>query len=184
MVSRAVLAFLIAATLRAQAPLIQNERVTVWDQLRFPAATAAVDTVVIDHAAKKATFYEKSSAIPGASARQIRIDLKDVPGVTERNTTAFSNAFPRPGSKKLIENPRVIVWEYEWAPNIATPMHFHDKDVVVVYFEDGTLRSTTDKGDATDNAYTSTTVRFNPRKRIHTETLVKGKQHAIMTELK
>ena len=42
--------------------------------------------------------------------------------------------------KKLLENARVIVWDYTWTPGVATPMHFHDKDVVVYYQEDGDLQ--------------------------------------------
>lgn len=67
---------------------------------------------------------------------------------------------------------------------MATPMHFHDKDVVVVFLEDGDLSSTTPDGQVVVNSYTSGAARFNPRGRIHTETLVRGKQHAIITELK
>jgi hypothetical protein len=35
----------------------------------------------------------------------------------------------------------------------TTPMHYHDKDVVVVYLEDGALRSTTVTGQETLNDY-------------------------------
>lgn len=63
-------------------------------------------------------------------------------------------------------------------------MHFHDKDVVVVFLEDGDLKSTTPDGKDVVNPYTSGTVRFNLRDRTHTETLVRGKQRAIITELK
>ena len=63
-------------------------------------------------------------------------------------------------------------------------MHFHDKDVVVWFLEDGDLKSTTPDGQSTINQYISGTVRFNARNRTHTETLVKGKQRAIITELK
>jgi len=67
---------------------------------------------------------------------------------------------------------------------MAIPMHFHDKDVVALLLEDGDLKSTTPDGQAVVNSYTSGTVRFNPRNRTHTETLVRGKQRAIFTELK
>jgi hypothetical protein len=63
-------------------------------------------------------------------------------------------------------------------------MHFHDKDVVAWFLEDGDLSSTTPDGKSTVNHYTAGTVRFSPRDRTHTETLVKGQQRAIITELK
>jgi len=67
---------------------------------------------------------------------------------------------------------------------VATPMHFHDKDVVVVFLEDGDLKSTTLDGKEVVNKYTTGTVRFNQRDRTHTETLMNGRQRAIITELK
>jgi hypothetical protein len=63
-------------------------------------------------------------------------------------------------------------------------MHFHDKDVVVVYLEDGALSSTTPDGQKTLNEYSVGTTRFNLRDRAHTEELVKGTQRAIITEFK
>jgi hypothetical protein len=63
-------------------------------------------------------------------------------------------------------------------------MHFHDKDTVVVFLDDGDLSSTTPDGKVVVNSFTPVTVRFNPRDRTHTETLVRGKQRAIVTELK
>jgi hypothetical protein len=112
------------------------------------------------------------------------IDLKDHPVAPIENTTGYPLAFPRPGVKKLLENARVIVWDYTWTPDVATPMHFHDKDVVVLFLEDGDLKSTTPDGQDLVTPYTSGTVRFNLRNRTHKETLVRGKQRAIITELK
>ncbi len=100
------------------------------------------------------------------------------------NKSKYPLAFPRPGVKKLLENDRVIVWDYTWTPGVATPMHFHDKDVVVFYQEDGDLQSTTPSGEKTVNQYKPGMIRFNLRDRIHTETLVRGKQRALITELK
>jgi hypothetical protein len=56
------------------------------------------------------------------------------------NTSGFPNAFPRPNSRKLFENDNVVVWDYTWTTGVPTPMHFHDKDVVVVYLETGRLK--------------------------------------------
>jgi hypothetical protein len=76
------------------------------------------------------------------------------------------------------------VWDYSWTPGVATPMHFHDKEVVVTYLKDGSLKSTTPAGEVVVNDYTFGTVKFNLANRTHTETLVKGSQRAIITEFK
>ena len=38
--------------------------------------------------------------------------------------------------------------EGRFLADVPTPVHFHDKDVVVVYLEDGSLRSTTPDGQS------------------------------------
>jgi hypothetical protein len=182
--SGALLLFLMlfqAGTQPTPKPLIENDRVVVWDI--SGSATAQPSDAVVVSLSGSATFLTKG-APPKTSGRSIVIDLKDHPVAPLANTTSYPLAFPRPGSKKILENARVIVWDYSWTPGVATPMHFHDKDVVVVFLEDGDLKSTTPDGQAVVNSYTPGTVRFNLRDRTHTETLVRGKQHAIITELK
>jgi hypothetical protein len=162
-------------------PVIDNERVAVWDA-PVSAAGRPVDAVVVSLAGD-VTFLPKGTA-PKSAAKSFVIDLKDIKAAPFENKSGFPLAFPRPGSKKVLENDKVIVWDYTWTPDVATPMHFHDKDVVVVFLEEGDLKSTTPDGQATVNPYTAGTVRFNKGNRTHTETLVKGKQRAIITELK
>jgi hypothetical protein len=161
-------------------PVISNDRVVVWDS--NPATAQPLDAVVVSLSGN-AVFAPKGTP-PKSAGRSIMIDLKDHPVAPIENTSGYPLAFPRPGAKKLLENERVIVWDYTWEPGVATPMHFHDKDVVVVFLEDGDLKSTTPDAQDTVTAYTSGTVRFNTRNRTHTETLVRGKQRAIVAELK
>jgi hypothetical protein len=162
-------------------PVIDNDRVAVWD-VTGSVTTEPLDAVVVSLSGS-AVFVAKGST-PKVDGRSIVIDLKDHPVAPLENKSGYPLAFPRPGSKKILENARVIVWDYTWTPDAATPMHFHDKDVVVVFLEDGDLKSTTPDGKATVNSYNFGTVRFNLRDRTHTETLIRGKQHAIITELK
>jgi hypothetical protein len=162
-------------------PAIDNDRVTVWD-VNDSVAAQPFDAVVISFSGN-ATFVPKGTS-PKASGRSIVIDLKDHPVPPIANTSGYPLAFPRPGSKKLLENERVIVWDFAWTPDVPTPMHFHDKDVVVLFLEEGDLKSTTPDGQFVVTAYTPGTIRFNSRNRTHFETLVRGKQHAIITELK
>jgi len=162
-------------------PLIDNDRVAVWE-MTDPTTVQPSDAVVVS-VSGSAMFSPKGTPLKIAG-RSMVINLKDHPVPPIANTTGYPLAFPRPGSKKILENARVIVWDYTWQPGVATPMHFHDKDVVVVFLEDGDLKSTTPDGKDTVNSYASGTVRFNTRDRSHTETLVRGKQHAIITELK
>lgn len=174
-------------------PLIDNERVSVWDCTWTSAAPAAVlsqtDEAVwisIAPSAGEVVHWAKGEARqPKAkTGRAIVIDLKDHPVPPIKNTSGYPNAFPRPGSKKVFENPRIVVWDYSWKTGKPTPMHFHDKDVVAVFLGKGSLQSTTPDGTATVSKWEPGDTRFNARDRAHTETLVDGQMRAILTELK
>jgi hypothetical protein len=167
----------------AGSPAIDNERVTVWDLAG--EMTASHDYVAVSLSKKgTARWGHKGDKVGKADDHIVLVELKDNPVAPLPNKTGFPNAFPRPHVKKLFENDRVIVWSYRWHPGEPTPMHFHDKDVVVVYEEPTALKSTTPEGKDTINEYTGGQVKFNLRDRTHTETLIRGTGSAVMTELK
>lgn len=163
-------------------PVIDNERVTVYDVTT--AGAQPYDAVVVSFTGK-AAFVPKGTT-PKLDGRSLILDLKEhMPAITRmKNTSGYPAAFPRPGVKKLLDNARVTVWDYTWKPNVPTPMHYHDKDVVVLFLKDGDVKSTTPDGKSVVNSYTRGTVRFNKGNRTHYETLVKGEQRALITELK
>ena len=132
------------------APLVDNDRVTVW---------------------------KGTAALPPPAG-----DFVWVPPL--ENRSGYPAAFPRPGVTKALDNERVLVWDYSWKPGEPTPMHFHDKDVVVTYVAEGALKSTTPDGQSTTNEFWPGTVRFNARDRVHTEVLARGQGRAIIVELK
>jgi tetratricopeptide (TPR) repeat protein len=162
-------------------PIIENDRVAVWE-VTDSAPARAFDAIVVSLLGS-AAFLPKG-APPKIAGRSIVIDLKDQPVAPIENTSGHRLAFPRPGVTKILENERVIVWDCTWTLGVAAPMHFHDKDVVALFLEDGDLKSTTLDGQAVVNPHTRGTVTFAPRNRTHAETLVRGKQRAIITELK
>jgi hypothetical protein len=162
-------------------PSIDNARVTVWD-VSGPMAAQPLDSVVVSLSGT-ATFVPKG-VTPNIAERSIVISLKNDPVAPIANTSGYPLAFPRPGAKKLLENAEVIVWDYLGTLGVPTPMHFHDKDAVLVYLDDGQLKSVSVDGKVTTSFFTFAEVTFNPRDRTHTETLLRGKQHAIITELK
>jgi len=179
------LAILVLTLLTFQAPpappAIDNERVQVR-ALEGAVDSLPYDSVWVSNMGLVA-FFAKGSA-PRSIGKGILIGLKDFKAEPLPNKSAYPLAFPRPGSKKLLEHARFIVWDYTWTPGVATPMHFHDKDVVVYYLEDGDIQPITPSGEKTVNPYKPFMIRFNLANRTHTETLIRGKQHAIITELK
>jgi len=190
----AVAALCAAAYGQDAQPVIDNERVTVWDvtwtkDAAYPGGRdrdAVVMWLTGPHA-RTASFLAKGGERPkpGASgARSLVIELKDHVVPPLANKTGYPLAFPRPHVKKLLENNRVIVWSYRWNPGEPTPMHYHDKDVVVVYLEPTALTSTTPDGKKTLNDYQAFDIRFNKGDRTHTELLERGMGSAMMMELK
>ncbi len=165
-------------------PLIDNERVAVWDTTS-PLPPAQHDFVAVSLSRKGTAVWGHKGDTPGeAGARTIVIELKDHPEPPLANNSGYPNAFPRPHVVKLFENDRVVVWSYRWNLDDPTPMHFHDKDIVVVYEEDTALKSTTPEGKSTVNEYKFADTRFNRGNRTHTELLVRDTGSAVMTELK
>jgi hypothetical protein len=195
-------------------PIIDNERVSVWDVTMAPDKPGPAPsgryltvrtyitggTFKITHAdgtsstvtrktgdvvvSAKGTVDREELAPATRSARVITTELKGHLVPPMKNSSGYPNAFPRPGSKKVFDNDVIVVWDYRWTPRVPTPMHFHDKDVVVTYLEDGDLSSTTPAGQVTVNEYKAAMTRFNARDRAHTEELSKGTQRAIIVELK
>ena len=217
MLKKILIAALCVAPLVALAqtakPVIDNDRVRVWDvdwttgpapamefskydaliifttggQLRKVSTVSPI--TVVTHAAGEVMFLEQAAvdkleAPAGSKAHTVIIFIKGEPLPPLKNESGHPAAFPRPGGKRLINNARVTAWDYSWTPGQPTPMHFHDKDVVVIYLEDGSLKSTTPDGQVTINDYPAGTIRYSARDRVHTEELSKGKQHALITEVK
>lgn len=176
-------------------PILDNARVTVWDltwsrgvpELMERTTTNAIWVSVAPDEGR-VVYWPKGAvrraATSDATSRSIVVSLKDSPPATMANKSGYPNAFPRPGSKKILENDRVIIWDYTWTTGQPTPMHFHDKDAFVVYLKKGALKSTTPDGKSVVNPLTVGKATFNARDRVHTETLVEGESHAIITELK
>ena len=119
-----------------------------------------------------------------APVRAVVIDLHDnvVPGIS--NTSGYPDAFPRPGAKKVLETARIIAWDYTFVSGQPSPMHFHPRDVVTIYTDEGAVTSTNPEGVQTVNNHHPGEVVFNQRNRTHTEQLTRGNVHIIAVELK
>jgi len=191
-------------------PIIDNNRVTVWDvtwEKNQPGFTASSDhdavtvylsggqfrvgpSATVTHKTGDAVFRPKGARASetwigtGTPPRTTEIALKDPQTPPTPNTSGYPLAFPRVGAKKLIDNARVVVWDNRWQPGVPTAMHFHDKDVVVSYLEDGDLTAITPDGKTVVNPYKFGMIRFSVGNRSHKEVLTKGTQRAIIVELK
>jgi hypothetical protein len=180
-------------------PRIDNERVSIWEITTQAGKTIEIpsgnrqDTIriLLEQGPRlgETIYTRKGQGLPKNASkmpeRSIVIALKEGAEVLPvPNRSGYPDAFPRPGVKKLFENDRATVWDYSWTPGMPTPMHFHSRDVAVLYLGDGDLRSTTPQGVVTLNPYGFGDTRFNKPNRTHYEEVVNGTQRAILTELK
>jgi len=169
------------ALLLALSSVLSNERVAVTDGT--DTTTHSHDAVVVDLKARSARFVKQGEPL-AANDRSIVIDLLAPPEGALPNPQGLRAPFDRPGIEKLLDNDRVTVWRYAWESGKKTPLHYHRRDVVVVYTADGTLASTTPDGKTQMNPHTFGFTKFSPKGRIHQEELVKGTASAVMVELK
>lgn len=165
------------------------------DTLMVPLTPVALKITGADGKAK--TFSLKAGEVgfwpkgtrqavePENDARTIVAHFKEFTARPYQNATGYGPAFPRPRVKKLLENDRIVVWDYTWVQGQPTPNHFHDKDLMIVYMADGAIQSVTPDGKASPNEFTFAEVRFNLGNRTHYEEYLRGDgPRAIITELK
>jgi hypothetical protein len=179
-----VLGLSVAAMSHGAEPIVDNEHVTVWDTaVALPPSQH--DFVEVSLSRKGTASFGHQGDIPAKSgSRTIVIELKDLPVTPLANETGYPLAFPRKRARKLLDNAQVVVWDYVWHAGEPTPMHFHDKDAVVVFEATGALKSTTPDGKSVVNEQQFGNVRFSVRNRTHSEILAGGKARAVITELK
>jgi quercetin dioxygenase-like cupin family protein len=191
-------------------PIVQNEQVTVWEAtwaqgqsipkwdrdavLVFLTAgsleMAGTDgrPHVVSHQPGDVEFVSKESTsrrtVSKESVRAVVIQLEGHSPPALANPTGLRDAFDRPGIEKAFDNDELTAWRYTWERGKQTPLHFHARDVVVVYLADGVLKSTTPDGKSVLNPHSFGFTKFSPRGRVHYEELVEGDERAVMVELK
>lgn len=100
------------------------------------------------------------------------------------NHSGYPLAYPRPGAKKVLDNDRIVVWNFPYTVGKQTATHFHDKDAVVIFRFEGSIASITPDGKSTVTDDKAGEARFSPAARVHSEELVKGRESVIVVELK
>jgi hypothetical protein len=195
------------------APLIDNERVTVWDVLlpdgvSGPMTSENEDTVIlfleggqirtVDRTGKASIVMRKfgdavfvpkrtdavDTLVSGGPAHEVVISLKDHPVPPIANDSAYPTAFPRAGLVKVLDNSRFTTWHYSWKKGVPTGMHFHDKDFVVAFRFDSLQSILTPDGASHINHVKAGDILFLKRGLTHSEGLTTDRQSAVYLELK
>jgi hypothetical protein len=170
--------------------ILENERVAIWKigadagqpapaRLQLPAVLISL----VDGTVRFRDATDTPTTRP-ASGPAILVELKDVRIAPLELPRSVAQAFPRQGAKQILDNDRVIVWDFTWAKGMKTPVHFHDKDVVVVYLGSGTVRSIPLNGEPHAVPRSSGEAVFLGRDRTHVEECIDGPRRDIIVELK
>ena len=77
-------------------------------------------------------------------------------------------AYPRPGTTKLFENDRIIVWNISWLKQ-TYPLHRHPYDLVGVYYEPGDRMIVSTEGNRRPVSTKAGEIAFQPRGVTHIE---------------
>jgi quercetin dioxygenase-like cupin family protein len=111
--------------------------------------------------------------------------LASVAFIASLKAQGFPPAFPREGSRKVLENSRVIIWDATWPKGKATGLHEHPVDYLSVTVAEGTVKITQRDGTSSVATAEFGGVRFNRKGVIHAEEGVSDQERrAIMVELK
>jgi hypothetical protein len=127
---------------------------------------------------------EVMTALSAPPIRIAIVELKSRSNPLQQNPSDLPNAFPRPGAKKVLGNDRVVAWNYTWKLNVPTNERFHAHDAVIAFLGDGPIKSTTPDGESVLGHQQLGQIVFSKKGLIDYETLVAGRQSAIILELK
>ena len=117
--------------------------------------------------------------------RKIMLQLKSSESPSGSPVSGVPEAFPREGATKLLENARVIAWDFTWKPGRKTPLHTDYMDSVIVFLDGGTIRSTGDRGRSKDTTRSASEVVYVPHNaEPHSEEAVRGSPRGVIVELK
>lgn len=113
------------------------------------------------------------------------VALASVALITSLKAEDFPPAFPREGTRKVLENSRVIVWDATWPKGKASPLHEHPFDYLSVTLVEGSVKITRQDGTSSVAAAPFGAIRFNTKGTIHAEEGVSDpERRAIMVEVK
>ena len=173
--------------------LFENERVIVWrlapgetaEPLIRDGRLPGVIVTLADGAVSIVDDVNTVMTRDGAPASGVvLIAIKDHPRDRLETPLGMAPAFPREGARRVVENDSVTVWHVTWTKGFKTPQHFHDKDVVAVYLDAGTVRSIALSGETAATPRLAGDTVFIPRGRAHSEECIDGPRRDIIIELK
>jgi quercetin dioxygenase-like cupin family protein len=171
----------------------ENERVIVWrlassERAELLLRDGRLPGVIVTLADGAVRIVDDVSTVTTRDVTPasgvVLIAIKDHRRDRLETPPGMTPAFPREGARSIVQNDRVAVWQVTWTKGSRTPQHFHDKDVVAVYLDAGTVRSIALSGETAATPRLAGDTVFIPRGRAHIEECIDGPRRDIIIELK
>lgn len=134
---------------------------------------------------KGITHREEAHGAPGTPERlAIMVDLKDA--VTDMMVIddPGPSAYPRDGAKNVLENARILMWDYTYAASAPSAKRVYRQDVVEVVVTGGTIKVTGANGKTETRVLAPKQARYINRGTVQTEQWVGGSPRVIAIVLK
>ena len=126
----------------------------------------------------------KEEGIGQPERHSIMIDLKDYTPPPLEPRTDIPGAFPLAGAEDVLDNDRVRVWSLDMEPGQTVPMHYHDRDLIWVFLEGGTLEVRGEGVQLERKTWHFKDVRYLPRGQAHRIEVVSGFPRVMIYELR
>jgi hypothetical protein len=122
--------------------------------------------------------------VPGMSPvrHAVIIDLKDP--VAPRPVDSAAAALSMAAAKKVVENDRVVMWDFTWPPAKPVATVAMPKGAFIVFLEGGELASGGLAGKPSSEVVTSGEVLFSGDGRVLSEVSAEGRVRGIVVQLK
>jgi hypothetical protein len=134
---------------------------------------------------KGITHREEAHGAPGTPERlAIMIDLKDAVTDMMMIDDPEPSSYPREGAAIVLENPRLRMWDYTYAPKGRAVTRVYRNDVVEVVVAGGTIAVTGRSGGPETRVLAEKQARYIPRGTVQMEQGVSGMPRVIAVELK
>jgi len=129
-------------------------------------------------------LVHREEGVSDAPRRAFVLELKETTAPVDAIPDGAVPAWPREGAKNILENELVVVWDYAFAADHAVPLHYHDKDQIIVSLGVGKIRMIPLDGDPIVSESKGFRAVFIPRGALHREEYLEGAPHAIVVQLK
>jgi quercetin dioxygenase-like cupin family protein len=192
--------------------VFENERVAVWDVVWPKGQPSPVHehrydqvSVTLVGGAVRVTRLDGSSTVNHSELGSVTLTTKgtvhreeglsDTPqhkimiemktaGTAVPGREGIPDAFPRDGAVKVMENERVIAWDYTWKPGQAVPIHAYYHDTVTVFVEGGTFAGPAGERNSAAGRAAGQAIYTAASGEARREEAVRGMPRAVILELK